>query len=73
MSTLGDALRTLAEGDTGCYGLEVDGVRHDAGDRLGYLGANLAYALKRDDLRPGLLALMQRLLTERERGHGRGG
>ena len=41
-----------------------DGTRHDAGDKLGYLGANLAWALKRDDLRPGLLALMRRLVDE---------
>ena len=60
---LTDALRELAAG-SGCYGLTVDGVRHDAGDKLGYLGANLAYALKRDDLRPGLLALMRRLVDE---------
>ena len=32
-------------------GSRVDGKRHDAGDKLGYLGANLAYALKRDELR----------------------
>jgi UTP--glucose-1-phosphate uridylyltransferase len=38
--------------------------RHDAGDRLGYLAANLAWALKRDDLRPPLLALMRRLVGE---------
>jgi len=50
----------LAQG--GCYGLQVEGTRHDAGDRLGYLGANLAYALKRPELRPGLLRLMERLL-----------
>ena len=50
---LTDALKTLAQRGAGCYGLTVDGKRHDAGDKLGYLGANLAWALKRDDLRPG--------------------
>jgi len=60
---LTDALKVLAQG-SGCYGLTVDGKRHDAGDKLGYLGANLAWALKRDDLRPGLLALMRRLVEE---------
>ena len=39
-------------------------MRHDAGDKLGYLGANLAWALKRAELRPGLLALMRRLVDE---------
>jgi UTP--glucose-1-phosphate uridylyltransferase len=62
---LTDALRELAQApDAGCYGLTVDGTRHDAGDKLGYLGANLAWALKRDDLRPPLLALMRRLVAE---------
>ncbi|HEY7955066.1 MAG TPA: UTP--glucose-1-phosphate uridylyltransferase GalU [Polyangia bacterium] len=60
---LTDALRELAAG-RGCYGLTIDGVRHDAGDKLGYLGANLAWALKRDELRPGLLAIMRRLVDE---------
>ena len=61
---LTDALKELAQNGGGCYGLTVDGTRHDAGDKLGYLGANLAWALKRDDLRPGLLQLMQRLVEE---------
>jgi UTP--glucose-1-phosphate uridylyltransferase len=61
---LTDALKELAQRGSGCYGLTVDGTRHDAGDKLGYLGANLAWALKRDDLRPGLLALMRRLVDE---------
>jgi len=61
---LTDALKELAQRGAGCYGLTVDGTRHDAGDKLGYLGANLAWALKRDDLRPGLLALMRRLVDE---------
>lgn len=61
---LTDALRTLAREGAGCVGLAVDGTRHDAGDKLGYLGANLAYALKRPDLKPGLLALMRQLVDE---------
>jgi UTP--glucose-1-phosphate uridylyltransferase len=61
---LTDGLKELAQRGAGCYGLTVDGTRHDAGDKLGYLGANLAWALKRDDLRPGLVALMRRLLDE---------
>jgi UTP--glucose-1-phosphate uridylyltransferase len=61
---LTDALRMLAREGTGCHGLVVDGVRHDAGDRLGYLNACLSYALKREELRPGLLAIMRRLVDE---------
>jgi UTP--glucose-1-phosphate uridylyltransferase len=60
---LTDALKGLTVAH-GCFGVVVDGTRHDAGDRLGYLGANLAYALKRDELRPGLIALMRRLVDQ---------
>jgi UTP--glucose-1-phosphate uridylyltransferase len=34
------------------HALKVDAVRHDCGDRAGYVLANLAIALDRDDLRP---------------------
>jgi UTP--glucose-1-phosphate uridylyltransferase len=60
---LTDALKTLAQAGAGCFGLTVEGVRHDAGDKLGYLGACLAYAMKRDELRPGLLALMRQFVA----------
>src|SRR5262245_32670557 len=40
---LTDALRTLMKAE-GLYGVVVQGTRHDAGDKLGYLRANLAYA-----------------------------
>jgi UTP--glucose-1-phosphate uridylyltransferase len=53
---LTDALRELAKSDVGIYGVVVKG-RHDAGDKLGYLRANLAYALKRPELRDAVLAL----------------
>jgi UTP--glucose-1-phosphate uridylyltransferase len=62
---LTDGLKELAQRGAGFCGLTIDGTRHDAGDKLGYLGANLAWALKRDDLRPGLLALMRRLVDEK--------
>ena len=59
---LTDALAELARTD-GLIGYEFEGERHDAGDRLGYLEANLAYGLKRPDLRPGLLAIMKKALA----------
>jgi len=34
------------------HAVNVDAVRHDCGDRAGYVLANLAIALERDDLRP---------------------
>ena len=61
---LTDALKLLATGGGAVYGWRFRGTRHDTGDRLGYLGANLAYALRRDDLRPGLLAMMRELLAK---------
>jgi UTP--glucose-1-phosphate uridylyltransferase len=63
---LTDALRELSATGPGLIGLVIDGVRHDAGDRLGYLRANLAFALKRPQLRPDLLAMMRALLAEHE-------
>jgi UTP--glucose-1-phosphate uridylyltransferase len=60
---LTDALRKLVAAE-GMYGVVVRGTRHDAGDKLGYLRANLAYALKRDELREPVLAMMRALLAE---------
>jgi UTP--glucose-1-phosphate uridylyltransferase len=61
---LTDALREVAASSDGMYGVVVDGTRHDAGDKLGYLRANLAYALKRPELRGAVLALCRDLLAE---------
>ena len=57
---LTDALRQLI-GAPGMYGVVVAGTRHDAGDKLGYLRANLAYALKRPELRDAVLALCREI------------
>jgi UTP--glucose-1-phosphate uridylyltransferase len=59
---LTDALRELISSPDGMIGVVVDGTRHDAGDKLGYLRANLAYALKRPELRDQVLALCRELL-----------
>jgi UTP--glucose-1-phosphate uridylyltransferase len=61
---LTDALRELARSDAGLYGVVLRGVRHDAGDRVGYLRANLAYALKRADLRESVLAMLREVVRE---------
>jgi len=60
---LTDALRELIASEHGMYGVVVQGTRHDAGDKLGYLRANLAYALKRPGLRDEVLALCQEMLA----------
>jgi len=46
------------------YGVEFEGERHDCGSKAGFLRANIAYAMKRDDLREGLRAEMRRYLAE---------
>src|SRR3954470_1262242 len=59
---LTDALREFIGSPEGLYGVVLAGTRHDAGDRLGYLRANLAYALKRPELRDAVLALCREML-----------
>ncbi len=46
---LTDALAVLAR-EEGLLGYRFEGQRYDAGDRLGYLKANVAFALKRPEL-----------------------
>jgi len=53
-----DGLHTLmAEDGPGLYAVVLEGTRYDAGDRLGYLRANLGYALKRPELRDAVIAM----------------
>ncbi len=52
---LTDALAVLAR-EEGLLGYRFEGDRYDAGDRLGYLKANVAFAMKRPDLAPALRA-----------------
>jgi UTP--glucose-1-phosphate uridylyltransferase len=61
---LTDALHKLVGSPEGLYGVVLTGTRHDAGDRLGYLRANLAYALKRPELREAVLALCREMLGQ---------
>lgn len=44
-----DAMRLLLK-ERPFYAVKLDGRRHDAGDKLGFLIATVEYALKRDDL-----------------------
>ena len=60
---LTDALRELISSPDGMYGVVVRGTRHDAGDKLGYLRANLAYAMKRPALRDAVLELCREMLA----------
>ena len=44
-----DAMRLLLK-ERPFYAVKLDGTRHDAGDKLGFLKATVEFALKRDDL-----------------------
>ncbi|MBI4749876.1 MAG: UTP--glucose-1-phosphate uridylyltransferase GalU [Acidobacteria bacterium] len=48
---LTDAMRLLLK-EQPMYAYEFEGIRHDAGDKLGFLIATVEYALKRPDLGP---------------------
>lgn len=50
---LTDAIRGLLDLQP-VYALEFEGERYDAGDKLGFIKANIAFALKRTDLRDGV-------------------
>lgn len=60
---LTDAMVGLAQNE-GLLATTVDAERFDAGDRLGYLQANLELALQRPDMRPQLVPYLQ-ALTQR--------
>jgi UTP--glucose-1-phosphate uridylyltransferase len=58
---LTDGLATLQQ-RKGLLGYKFKGLRYDAGDKVGYLKANIAYALKRSELRGPLLAWLGELV-----------
>jgi UTP--glucose-1-phosphate uridylyltransferase len=58
---LTDGLAALAR-EGRLLGVRFTGTRYDAGDRLGYLQANIAYALKRPDLRDGLVSWLREVI-----------
>jgi UTP--glucose-1-phosphate uridylyltransferase len=59
---LTDALAELCK-TTSVLAFEFKGKRYDAGDKLGFLQAGIAYALKRPDLAPALLDFMEETLV----------
>ena len=60
---LTDALQLLAQ-EHRLLAYAFDGVRYDTGDRLGFIDATLAFALKRSDLRGGVVDLLQKHLNK---------
>jgi len=63
---LTDALDALARGE-GVYGFRFAGIRHDAGDRFGFLKANIHFALKDPELGP----LVRKHLHKLVKGEGK--
>ncbi len=59
---LTDAMCRLMK-EEGFIGYQFQGQRYDAGDKFGYLQANIAYALKRPDIAPRLLEYMKTLIN----------
>jgi UTP--glucose-1-phosphate uridylyltransferase len=57
---LTDGLRGLAQKGK-LHGYRFEGVRHDTGDKLGFLKATVEFALKRPDLRDGLREYLKSL------------
>jgi UTP--glucose-1-phosphate uridylyltransferase len=58
---LTDALQRLAR-ERALVGYEFVGHRHDIGDKLGFLKANITYALQRPDIGPELRAYLKELV-----------
>ena len=57
---LTDAMRSLLN-KRPFYALRIQGTRHDAGDKLGFLIATVEYALKRSDLAPAFKEYLRSL------------
>jgi UTP--glucose-1-phosphate uridylyltransferase len=58
---LTDGLQLLAQRER-LLAYQFEGTRYDTGDRLGFIDATLAFALKRPDLAPGVRELMKKHL-----------
>ena len=56
-------MKTLAKTQA-FYGVEFEGERHDCGSKSGFLRANIAYGMVRDDLREDLRAEMKKYLEK---------
>ena len=57
---LTNALQSLLD-ETPIYGFEFEGVRHDCGNKLGFLKATVEYALRRSDLGEGFRRYLKEL------------
>ncbi|MBX9759998.1 MAG: UTP--glucose-1-phosphate uridylyltransferase GalU [Beijerinckiaceae bacterium] len=58
---LTDGMKKLAEASK-FYGVRFDGKTYDTGSKVGFLAANVAFAMSRDDIRPGFLAELKKIV-----------
>jgi UTP--glucose-1-phosphate uridylyltransferase len=56
-----DAMRLMLNEGKDFYAVKLQGTRHDAGDKLGFLIATVEFALKREDLAPEFRKYLQSL------------
>jgi UTP--glucose-1-phosphate uridylyltransferase len=54
-----DAMRLMLREGKPFYAVKLEGTRHDAGDKLGFLIATVEFALKRPDLAPDFLKYLK--------------
>jgi len=66
---LTDAMIALARAQP-FYGLKFDGRSFDCGSKIGFLAANVSYALARADIAPGFRAEIKKILAEINGGGG---
>ena len=60
---LTDAMVTMLSGGE-MYGLCFEGKRYDIGDKLDFLKTNIDFALRRDDVGPGLAEYLKRIVAD---------
>ncbi len=58
---LTDGMKKLADSQ-GFYGVRFDGKTYDTGSKVGYLAANVAFAMAREDIRPGFMAELKKIV-----------
>lgn len=57
---LTDSMLAMLNDGAPFYGLKFAGRRFDCGNRLGFLEANIAYALERDDMRDRVKVMLEK-------------
>jgi UTP--glucose-1-phosphate uridylyltransferase len=66
---LTDAIMASAQSGTPTYGFRFEGMRHDCGSKIGFLEANIAYALERDDMRERTLKMLEQFHSQEQQGN----